>query len=248
MAIQDLINQPVSAFVVAVGSIGDDDNLDLEGTAFLIGGRGFMLTAAHVAEALKSKSNPIAIFLDHSLAPSFAKIVEWECHPTEDVAVLKLENDKWESIHELSPKRQFGSAEVMMWAYPENVAKEHQTTVPPTDPESATVRPDLVYFQGYIRRRINRELPVSVLRGRAFYEVSQIGGSCASGAPVTLRQPDEIWKVIGVYIGEQTSDARREIGIVVRADAFLNWTPAILGNAVSAERPTRNSAGDNLRN
>lgn len=238
MSIQDLINKPISAFVVAVGFINNDGSFDLEGTAFLVGMRGFMLTAAHVAEVLKTKAKPVAIFLDHTRAPSLVVIIDCECHPTEDVAVLKLADGEWGSIHDLSPTRQFGSAEVMMWAYPENVAKEHQNAVPPDDPEATTVRPDLIYFQGYIRRRIDREFPVGILRGSAFYEVSQIGGACASGAPVTIRAPGQQWGVIGVYVGEQTSDARREIGIVVRSDAFLDWAPAMLGNAVSAERHT----------
>jgi len=235
---QDLVNKPVSAFVVAVGSISDGDNLELAGTAFLIGKRGFMLTAAHVSEVLNTKATPIAVFLDTTGAPSFARIIDCECHPTEDVAVLKLQDGEWGSIHELSPTRQFGSVEVMMWAYPENVAKERQCAVPRHHPEATMVRPDLVYFQGYIRRRIDRELPVRIFRGSAFYEVSHIAGECASGAPVTIRAPSQLWGVIGVYVGEQTSDGRREIGFVARSDAFLDWAPAILGNAVSAERPT----------
>lgn len=235
MTIQDLVNKPISAFVVAVGSIGENDNFELEGTAFLIGRRGFMLTAAHVAEALKRRGKPVAIFLDHTRVPSRVEITDCECHTTEDVAVLKLRDAEWGSIHDLTTTPQFGSAEVMMWAYPESVAKEHQRSVPPDDPEATTQWPDLIYFQGYIRRQISRELPVGILRGKAFYEVSQIGGACASGAPVTIRKAGEHWKVVGVYIGEQTSDARREIGIVTRTDAFFDWVPAILGNTVSAE-------------
>ena len=111
------------------------------------------------------------------------RIIDCECHPTEDVAVLRLVDGDWGSIHDLSPMRHFGSAEVMMWAYPENVAKEHQNAVPPHHPEARMVRPDLTYFQGYIRPRIDREFPVGILRGSAFYE---IGGACASGAPVTF--------------------------------------------------------------
>jgi hypothetical protein len=238
MSIQDLVNKPISAFVVAVGSISGDSKFELEGTAFLIGRRGCMVTAAHVARVLKTKATPVAIFLGRTRTLSFVKIIDCECHATEDVAVLKLTDGEWGSIHDLSPKHQFGSAEVMMWAYPENVAKEHQNVVPPDHPEAMMVRPDLIYFQGYIRRRIDREVPVGIFRGRAFYEVSQIGGACASGAPVTIRAPGQQWSVIGVYVGEQTSDARREIGIVARSDAFLDWVPTMLGNAVSAERPT----------
>ena len=238
MSLQDLINKPISAFVVAVGSLGDDGNFELEGTAFLIGERGFMLTAAHVAEVLKTKTKPVAIFMDHTGKSSVAAIIDYECHPTEDVAVLKLPEGSWGSIHDVSPARQFGSIEVMMWAYPENVAKEHQRTVAPDNPEAATVRPDLVYFQGYVRRIISREIPVGIFRGSEFYEVSQIGGACASGAPVTFRAPGQVFKVIGIYVGENTSDARREIGIVVRSDAFHDWTPTILGNAVAAEHHT----------
>lgn len=235
---QDLEQKPISSFVVAVGSVSNDGKFELEGTAFLIGKRGFMLTAAHVAEALRRNVNPVAIFVDRTGALIPVKIINFEVHPTEDVAVLKLASGTWSSIHELSAERHFGSAEVMMWAYPEHVAKEHQNSVPVDHPEATMVQPDLIYFQGYIRRRISRQLPVGILRGSAFYEVSQIGGACSSGAPVTIRAPDKNWKVIGVYVGEQTSDARREIGIVVRSDAFFDWAPAILGNALAAERST----------
>jgi hypothetical protein len=238
MPVQDFIHQPVSAFVAAVGAFGKDGNFELEGTAFMVGARGFMLTAAHVAEALKTKTRPMVLFLDHTGAPQSAEIVDSECHPVQDVAVLKLHDGDWGSIHDLSPDPQFGSAEVMMWAYPEVVAKERQNTVPPGHPEASKVQPDLIYFQGYIRRRVNRELPVAILRGNAFYEVSQIGGVCASGAPVTLRAPGKLWHVIGIYIGEQTSDARREIGIVVRSDAILDWVPRILGSQIQTEQHT----------
>lgn len=238
MPLQDLTQKPISAFVVAVGSFGNDGNFELEGTAFMIGARGFMLTAAHVAEALRAKTRPIAMFMDHTGAHQTAEIVDSECHDTQDVALLKLEDGEWASIHDLSPERQFGSAEVMMWAYPEVVAKERQNTVPPDHPEASKVQPDLIYLQGYIRRRISRELPVAILRGNAFYEVSQIGGACASGAPVTLRAPGKQWFVVGIYIGEQTSDARREIGIVVRTDAILDWAPRILGALVLDQHHT----------
>jgi hypothetical protein len=238
MPLQDLINKPISAFVAAVGSFSEDGNFELEGTAFMVGARGFMLTAAHVAEALRTKTRPIAMFMDHTGAPQTAEIVDFECHQTQDAAVLKLEDGEWGSIHDLSPERQFGSAEVMMWAYPEVVAKERQNTVPPGHPEASKVEPDLIYFQGYIRRRVSREFPVAILRGNAFYEVSQIGGACASGAPVTLRAPGKQWHTVGIYIGEQTSDARREIGIVVRADAILDWVPGILGSPILNERHT----------
>jgi hypothetical protein len=236
VSIQDTVNRPISAFVVAVGFNGPNDRFQLEGTAFLIGTNGFMLTAAHVAEVLREKSDPVAVFFNDQHKPVAVKIVGFECHSTEDVAVMKLSDGNWSSIHEVSPAPYFGSSEVMMWAYPENVATEHQRSVPPNDPEAESVRPDLIYFQGYIRRRINSELPVGLLRGRAFYEVSQIGGGCASGAPITIRRANQQWQVIGIYIGEQTSDARREIGIVVRADAFHDWTPALIGKAISAER------------
>lgn len=238
MPLQDLAQQPISAFVAAVGSFVDYGNFELEGTAFMIGARGFMLTAAHVAEALKTKTRPVAMFMDHTGRCETAEIVDFECHPAQDVALLKLEDGEWASIHDLSSERQFGSAEVMMWAYPEVVAKERQSAALPGDPEASKVQPDLVYLQGYIRRRISRELPVAILRGNAFYEVSQIGGACASGAPVTLRAHRKQWLVVGIYIGEQTSDARRECGIVVRSDAILDWAPHILGSRVLDQRHT----------
>ncbi|HWE46876.1 MAG TPA: trypsin-like peptidase domain-containing protein [Caulobacteraceae bacterium] len=235
---QDLTHKPVSAFVAAVGSFGQDGNFELEGTAFMVGARGFMLTAAHVVDALKTKTRPVAMFMDHTGASLTAKIVDFESHDIQDAAVLKLEGSDWASIHDLSAERQFGSAEVMMWAYPEVAAKEHQNTVPPAHPDASKVQPDLIYFQGYVRRRVSRELPVAILRGNAFYEVSQIGGACASGAPITLRVPGKLWQVVGIYIGEQTSDARREIGIAVRVDAILDWVPRIVGSPVVHERHT----------
>ena len=81
------------------------------------------------------------------------KIIAYEIHPEEDVAVLKFDSfpdgDRPSYIC-ITNEKQYGSLEYMMWAYPEVIAKEIMYSGAP----KGSFRPDLVYFKGYVRRRM----------------------------------------------------------------------------------------------
>lgn len=103
------------------------------------------------------------------------------------------------------------------------------------------MRPDLVYNEGYIRRRYTGELPV--IFGRSFYELSEVAGSGSSGAPICKLNISPLfgfikpsaWDVIGIYVGEKINDRGTSVSYAVREDAFRHWSPEILGKSVLEE-------------
>ncbi len=213
---------------------------NLVGTGFLIGKRGFAITAAHVIDELNTgkKSETDVIIGIFPKEPHWmgAEITDLEKHPSEDVGILKLELPMLyrKSFLAITDAPQYSSGQYFCWGYPHEVAGELKQLDP-----SAKDRPDLIYTQGYIRRRISRELyPTIIYKGAQFYELSEIIGHGASGGPVILqsRPAAQIWPVIGVYIGEK---ANGNISYAVRAEAFANWSPAILGNSIVEERSDR---------
>ncbi len=234
---QDTATLPIRDFVLAVGTI-ESDRFILEGTAFFIGSRGFLVTAAHVAEAMQRRGEPSAILVIDNRFQA-VRIVGVEVHPTEDIAVLQMPTaGPWYSIFAISRSSETSAMEVMMWGYPERVA--HQIRNRTTDPNMAEfgVDPDLIYLQGYIRRPLNRSMPTGNLRGSAFYEINEVGGSCYSGSPVIPRMPGRTSDVIGIYVGEETADRRDLTGLVVRSDAVADWQPALIGNPIGDEMAT----------
>lgn len=220
---QDIKNQPVRDFVFPIGNVVAS-RFELQGTAFFIGGDGFALGAAHVANALSGDA--VGLFADKNGRWVPIKVEQKETHATEDVAAFKLAG-RWHSICELSCSREFASCDYELWTYPELVAQELRAMAK-TKEEYDLVRPDLIYNRGYVRRRIAQELPASVFRGKSFYELSEAAGSCSSGAPVIKKKREAgAWPVFGVYIGEETSSHR--VGYAVTADCLADWKPRILG-------------------
>ncbi len=213
---------------------------NLVGTGFLIGKRGFAITAAHVIDQLytgkKSELDVIVGAFRKETHWMGVEITEFEKHPSEDVGILKMQLPMLyrKSFLAVTDAPQYASGQYFCWGYPHEVAKELKQLDP-----SAMDRPELIYTQGYIRRRISRELyPTMIYQGTQFYELSEIIGGGASGGPVILNsQPAaQIWQVIGVYIGEK---AKGNISYAVRAEAFADWSPAVLGNSIAEERSDR---------
>jgi hypothetical protein len=227
---QDVTNRPIRDFVFPVGRIVGD-RFELEGTAFFIGGGGLALTAAHVAHAL-ADSQKVALFVKNEKWIAI-DIIQTEAHPIEDVAIIKIDGSH-HSFFRIDATPHHSSLEYMLWGYPENVANEVRQLEPPSANGGANIRPDLIYSGGHIRRRISRELPISLMRGVAFYELSSVAGACCSGAPVCAKSPfpDKTWKLIGIYIGESTGDRTAAVGYATRMDAVYDWVPAIAGCAL----------------
>jgi hypothetical protein len=236
MPVQNLHTLPIRDFIIPLGCIKDNGAFSLEGTGCLIGSQGLVLTAAHVADALGRNGNATALFVGDGNWTA-VQITDLENHPSEDVAVVKLEGDEWYSIHKVSQANEHASQDVMMWGYPEKIAEEIRQASSDPFLKDYGVRPDLVYMKGYIRRRISREMPVGIIIGSAFYEISEAAGSCYSGAPVCPQQAGRTFEIIGTYVGEETA-GRHHVGITVRSDAFSEWEPAISGLPLHAEKPT----------
>jgi len=203
------------------------------GTAFLIGKRGFAVTAAHVSNQINAEGDEGVLgFINDANAWCARRIVQKEEHPEEDVCILQLESAPPKpSWLILSNKSMFQSCKYDAWGYPIAIAEwskkyeEHQL-------ES----PDLIYTHGYVRRKISKPLPFSIFRGSSFYELSEICGSGCSGGPVidAKSMGKGAWDVFGIYLGTATT-GEFDASYAVRSDAIFDWCPAIVGRSLREE-------------
>lgn len=207
---------------------------ELIGTGFFIGDRGFALTAGHVIDQLLENfdSSTDAIIAIFNIHPTWAalEITHFEKHETQDVGIIKISGDNWKSFLAITNERQFSAAEYHCWGYPHEVAKEFRKLE-----EDAFDRPDLIFTQGYVRRRISNVLyPTMIFKGNAFYELSETVGGGNSGGPVILKNSvgQLKWKVFGIYIGEKEGG---NISYAVQTESFYDWIPSILGKSVGDE-------------
>ncbi|MAO64038.1 MAG: hypothetical protein CL666_03480 [Balneola sp.] len=206
---------------------------ELIGTGFLIGKNGFALTAAHVIEQLTDNKNNddviLALFVVNGKWNAI-EIAKYEKHPSEDIGIILLDNYKRESFLKIVNTSHLSACEYHCWGYPHEVAKELKKLE-----ENAPQRPDFIFTQGYVRRRINNELyPTIIFRGKQFYELSETVGGGNSGAPLIykLSVGKNVWEVFGIYIGEKSEG---NISYAVRSDAFANWIPEILDKSIEDE-------------
>lgn len=200
------------------------------GTCFTIGGRGFALTAAHVVEQMQEDGREGIVAANLPGGGWFPiRILASEAHASEDVALIQLEKIPMGSWLKINTSYQNHPADWYTFGYPIAVAEFGKDWL--GDPGDD---PDLVYTAGYIKRRFDRELPFSIFRGKAHYELSAIAGSGCSGAPVIIKRPGEsTWEVIGLYTGEATDPY--PLGYAARMDALADWVPTLLGGPLKAE-------------
>jgi hypothetical protein len=206
---------------------------ELIGTGFLIGKDGYAITAAHVIDQLLEGNVEddviLGLFVDNDQWVA-VYIESYEKHDTEDVGILKFKTFKRKSFLKINDTPQHSACEYNCWGYPHEVAKELSKLY-----ENSPERPDLIFTQGYVRRRISRELyPTMIFRGKQFYELSETVGGGNSGGPLILKNSvgKKHWEIIGIYIGEKSEG---DISYGVRAEAFANWVPKILGKSVIEE-------------
>jgi hypothetical protein len=220
---------PVCSIEISEAGEPNYDTAELSGTCFLIGGKGYALTAAHVVEQIGRRGR---VFFPDGNEWDACTIVEAERHPTEDVAILRI--DLPEPV--VSPiiyaqHEPFPGGEYNMWAYPEVIAKEVEHHGPYRG--GLRFNPAPIYFRGYIRRKMqySPHPGLGMYVGDNFYEVSEIGGSCCSGAPLTTIS--ELPGVFAIYIGE--AQAERRCGYATNLMKVLDWVPEILGKAIRYE-------------
>ena len=212
---------------------GHYEYLELVGTAFLIGQDGFALTAAHVIEQCFDNREERGVVLGLFWANEGWHVEEisiYEKHPVHDVGLIKLNEGNWKSFLELDANLQNSSCEYHCWGYPHETAKEVQQLY-----QNVIERPDLIFSQGYVRRRISRELyPTIIFRGNQFYELSEQVGGGNSGAPIILKTSigGNRWKFFGIYIGEKSGS---NVSYAVRAESFYDWKPEILNKTIIDE-------------
>lgn len=200
------------------------------GSGFLIGNRGFALTAKHVIRGSEAE-HLIAIFVLSTGGWFSYEVMAREMHPEEDVAMVKLDGGPWRSFFRLSNTNENSSCKYRLFGYPDD------STYECTEDGQVVIRPDLIYNEGYIRRRFTGEIPT--ILGCSFYELSEVAGIGCSGAPVLkITRPE--WDVIGIYVGEKLNDRATSVSYAVREEAFREWTPNMLGVSVLEESKNTN--------
>lgn len=195
------------------------------GTGFVIGNKGYALTAGHVVAEHKNKEL-YALFVYNNQWIGIS-IRDFEVHPDEDVAILKLDHSTLKSWFVLESQNDFASCKYGLWGYPDEVAREVVLN------SRVMTNPELIYNEGYIRRRVSHNF--DYYKGNSFFELSQVAGSGASGAPVYKGRPGDTWLVIGIYIGERVNDRSTSVSYAVRVDSFRDWVPNILGTSLFNE-------------
>ena len=90
---------------------------DVLGTAFLIGNKGFALTAKHVVAASEDE-RIVALFTLPEDGWLAFDITAREPHPFEDVALVKLDGGPWKSFFRLSNSAENASCRYRLWGYP----------------------------------------------------------------------------------------------------------------------------------
>jgi hypothetical protein len=212
-------------FPLAAIAPGTTDFSRMLGSAFLLGNRGFALTAAHVFN--RAGTDLVAgLFVDSDGTWTGFNAFKREIHPTEDVAVVQLTMGPWRSIFRLSGTNENASSKYQLFGYPDD------TTFELHNAGKVVARPDLVYNEGYVRRRYSGALPG--VKGCSFLELSEIAGSGASGSPL-FRVERGAPQVIGIYSLERLNDRSTSVSYAVREEVFREWAPSIVGRTLAAE-------------
>jgi hypothetical protein len=206
----------------------------LIGTGFFFGKRGYFCTASHIFDGVDIKK-VWGFFTNKSNKFYLNNIENLEINPKYDIAIAKLKDFEFHSFEpwlNFSYTKPNSALNYDMWSYPNLIAEKRAEFLMPNS--SISFLPELIFQTGYVRRRFSQEIPYNYFKGDKFIELSEIGGSCASGAPIIESHTKSTkWQVCGVYLGEET--ATLKVGYGVPVDAFGDWSPACLGRSLRDE-------------
>jgi hypothetical protein len=204
------------------------------GTAFLIGLRGFALTAGHCVPRSFADFRGLFRLPDRWVA---VHVQDVALHPREDVAIMRLSinGDIWGMLR-LDATLHSPELECEVLGYPEETYYELQA-----DEGTAPSTPQIVNTRTYVRRRVDNRNHGMQGGGGAFYELSPIAGDGCSGAPVIAYDAPgtKSYRVVGVYKGQRqmTSSAgiTSAVGYATRSSDIGDWAPAMLGRPLAEE-------------
>ncbi len=233
---RDYVRDYIFPLVTAQKYTGGYTYKEFLGSGFLFGNNGFALTAAHVIGHVINRANTspndtvVVMFVAEDEKWYAFEVLQAELHPTEDVAILKIDGAPWKSPFRMRNKWEGSSAKYHMFGYPEDAVGDL------INPEEGRIipRPDLVYNAGYIRRRLSFNPGIPRVKGENFFELSEIAGVGCSGSPLYILNK-RVWDVIGIYVGEKINYRGTSVSYGVREDAFRDWTPLILGTSILEE-------------
>jgi hypothetical protein len=107
----------------------------------------------------------------------------------------------------------------------------------------AKPRPDLVFSEGHVRRRIS-DVPIRDIKGSRFFELSDAAGDGCSGSPLLDKrsQGADAWTLVGVYIGERVTSAGKGLGWLFPALLRVVGTQCVLMPSLIGSRSCSKTA------
>lgn len=188
--------------VVTATQSEDGVAVTFRGTGFLLAGMGGKgLTAGHVVDNVGDDEGIGGLFRNQDNTWFFGQFDRLDVHDSEDFAWFRVQDgsDRGSPLV-VSDEQQYSSMAYMLWGYPTDVLYEA-----PNQDGLALQRPDLVYAQGYVRRRLS-DIDLPGIRGSRFYELDSAAGEGFSGAPMIQRDFAGAWKVVGIYVGHRHNE------------------------------------------
>ncbi|MHB8370177.1 MAG: S1 family peptidase [Leptospirales bacterium] len=188
----------VRDYIFQIIEIQPGNNLPiLLGTAFLIGCNGYAITAGHVVTKYVGKII-FGMFAREDCSWVYPPISIVQINDNADIALLKILSGRWMSPHTIIDSRSIHAGiKYCSFGYPDDSAYDIVID------GKSFIRPDLVFTNGYIRRRIQGSIPS--IKGNMFFELSDIAGPGYSGSPVF--REGILNEVIGIYVLDKASSS-----------------------------------------
>jgi hypothetical protein len=174
-------------------------------------------TAQHVLVG-NENSSLMAMFTGSDCGWVGFDITNIEHHPSCDASRFKIVGQSFKTIFTFSITPEHASCNIRCFGYPNDCLHEINNCGP------IMARPDLVYFQGYIKKRVSFKPGFSMIKGIGFYEINEYFQAGCSGSPVfVIKSPGNVWDIIGIYVGDKQVNDSPRLGYVLRNDQYSEW-------------------------